>query len=47
MKYIIIIIITFIISFIAIFYNVKITNVENGNITMSIFGIEQTYYFEK
>ena len=47
MKYIITIIITFIISFITIFYNIKITDVENGNIEIDVFGVKQTYYFEK
>lgn len=47
MKYILTIIITFILSFMAIFYSVKVTDVERGNITIDIFGIKQVYYFEK
>lgn len=47
MKYILTIIITFILSFMAIFYSVKVTDVEKGNITINILGFEQVYYFEK
>lgn len=41
------ILLTIILTTIMIFYNLKITNVENGNITIDIFGFEEIYYFEK
>lgn len=41
------IIITAILTFLLIYYNLKITNVENENITINILGFEQVYYFEK
>lgn len=41
------IMITAILTFLLIYYNLKITNVENGNITINILGFEQVYYFEK
>lgn len=41
------ILLTIILTTIIIFYSLKITNVENGNITINIFGFEEIYYFEK
>lgn len=41
------ILLTIILTTITIFYSLKITNVENGNITINIFGFEEVYYFEK
>ena len=41
------IIITAISTFLLIYYNLKVTNVENGNISINILGFEQVYYFEK
>lgn len=41
------ILLTAIATFILIYYNIKITNVENGNITIDILGLTQVYYFEK
>ena len=41
------IIITAILTFLLIYYNLKITNVENGNITIDILGLTQVYYYEK
>lgn len=38
---------TFILTTLLITYTLKITNIENGNITINILGQEQTYYFEK
>ena len=41
------ILLTTILTTIIIFYNIKITNVEDGNITINVFGFEEIYYFEK
>lgn len=43
----IIILLTVIATTTIIIYNLKITNIENGNITIDIFGFEEIYYFEK
>lgn len=43
----IIILLTVIATTTIIIYNLKITNIENGNITISIFGFEEIYYFEQ
>lgn len=40
-------ILTFIFTMLLITYTIKITNIENGNITINILGFEQVYYFEK
>lgn len=41
------ILLTIILTTIIIFYSLKITNVENGTITINIFGFEEVYFFEK
>lgn len=44
---IIVIFITFISTYLLITYNLKITDINNGNITVDILGQKQIYYFEK
>ena len=41
------VIITFIISILIFIYNIKVVDVENGNITLGLFGYNFVYYFEK
>lgn len=45
-KYILIIFITIIITFITIYYNIKVTNINNNLITINVLGFEFNYYFE-
>lgn len=46
-KFLSTVLLTFVLTLIITIYNVKITNVNNGLITISFFGIEQNYYFEE
>ena len=41
------ILLTSIVTTLLIYYNIKITNIENGNITIDILGLTQVYYYEK
>lgn len=39
--------ITFIVTTIVVINTIKVVNVENGNITLELFGNSFVYYFEK
>lgn len=41
------VIITFIVTTIVAINTIKVVNVENGNITLELFGNSFVYYFEK
>lgn len=45
MKKILLILVTIILTFITIVYNIKIINVQDNQITISIFGINETYLY--
>lgn len=41
------VIITFIVTTIVAINTIKVVNVENGNVTLELFGYNFVYYFEK
>ena len=46
MKKILLILITIILTTIIIIYNIKIINVEENQITISVFGVSETYEYK-
>lgn len=46
MKKILLILLTVILTTITIIYNIKIINVQDNEITISIFGIDETYEYK-